>query len=327
MEGGNIRSVNRTNYYRYGQNEQKFVERTGVPYFYDDPEFKRFVSFRRKRNVQMCKNCGLFNHSIRQCKKPILSYGIICFKVFPDGIKYLLVQRKHSIQFISFTRGQYDLTIKGYPKLCSMFSMMTMEEKEKLRMMTFDELMVETSTNVAIKRFEDERRRARKQFEDLKKGVFLKGSEVTLDTLCFENDSIYDEPEWGVPKGRRNIYETDEECARREFKEETNYINDDYIILNSFRIITENILGTNGKPYRYKYFVARFRSNYEPSIDPLNNFQKVEVRDIRWISLNDAKNVHIPESRTDILKDLNRYLIKSKRYPIPRKLNPENPVV
>ena len=34
---------------------------------------------------------------------------------------------------------------------------------------------------------------------------------------------IYKTPEWGFPKGRRNLYEKDLNCALREFSEETGY--------------------------------------------------------------------------------------------------------
>ena len=36
-----------------------------------------------------------------------------------------------------------------------------------------------------------------------------------------DTTSIYVEPEWCFPKGRRNCFETDLECSEREFQEET----------------------------------------------------------------------------------------------------------
>ena len=34
-----------------------------------------------KKNQKYCNNCGKFGHYFRECKCPITSYGIICFKI------------------------------------------------------------------------------------------------------------------------------------------------------------------------------------------------------------------------------------------------------
>ena len=296
-------------------------------------DHKQFFSFKKnyKKGVSMCKNCGAFTHHIKQCSKPIMSYGLICFKnMGNDDYRYLLIQRKHSIQFISLIRGQYDFSVKGYSKLCRMFMMMTPEEKDKLMTMSFNELMRVTSTNVTIKRFEDERRFARDKYMRLKEGVTIKFTVpeiiknqsnsvteklITLESMIQENPSVYDETEWGFPKGRRNLFETDEEAARREFREETNYLDSDYIILKDLGTVLEDIMGTNGKPYSYNYFISRFRSNYEAEIDPLNRYQKVEINDIRWVSVTDLDKMHIPAQRIRIIRDIDRELRELNRYP------------
>ena len=48
-------------------------------------------------------------------------------------------------------------------------------------------------------------------------------------------------PEWGFPKGRRNLKERDRECAVREFSEETGLTAEDYIIQEKILHSVKNI--------------------------------------------------------------------------------------
>ena len=42
-----------------------------------------------------------------------------------------------------------------------------------------------------------------------------------FDIINKEVPIVYESPEWGFPKGRRNMHESDLDCAKREFEEET----------------------------------------------------------------------------------------------------------
>ena len=57
-----------------------------------------------------CTNCGKIGHNHKNCKNPIISYGIMLFKYEVDEFKLLLVQRKDSIAYIEFIRGKYSIT-------------------------------------------------------------------------------------------------------------------------------------------------------------------------------------------------------------------------
>ena len=60
-----------------------------------------------------CANCGNVGHTHKLCREPIISYGIICFRVMDDEkFEYLLIQRKHSIAYIDFIRGKYNIKKK-----------------------------------------------------------------------------------------------------------------------------------------------------------------------------------------------------------------------
>ena len=61
-----------------------------------------------KKNQKYCNNCGKFGHYFRECKCPITSYGIICFKTKPyplgekqkllsENISYISVRRRNTL--------------------------------------------------------------------------------------------------------------------------------------------------------------------------------------------------------------------------------------
>ena len=49
-----------------------------------------------KNNIY-CTNCGKIDHLYKNCKNPIISYGIMLFKYVNNTLYLLLVQRKDSI--------------------------------------------------------------------------------------------------------------------------------------------------------------------------------------------------------------------------------------
>jgi len=105
-----------------------------------------------------CINCGKIGHINKSCNEPIISYGIICFNIanmstfkieqflynkfinvedfnyqylnyiqkinkYKDDIKFLLIQRKHSLSYIEFIRGKYDeKDYDNVKKICSLMS-------------------------------------------------------------------------------------------------------------------------------------------------------------------------------------------------------------
>jgi len=83
-----------------------------------------------------CNNCSKQGHQSHQCKMPIVSNGFIVYKKTPEAIKYLLICRKDSLGYVDFIRGKYSLYNKNY--ILNMMTQMTVQEKNKLRTLTFD---------------------------------------------------------------------------------------------------------------------------------------------------------------------------------------------
>ena len=51
----------------------------------------------------LCNNCGVYGHLFYNCKKPITSFGVICFRKNEKGcFEYLMVQRKTVLDTLIF---------------------------------------------------------------------------------------------------------------------------------------------------------------------------------------------------------------------------------
>jgi 8-oxo-dGTP pyrophosphatase MutT (NUDIX family) len=108
------------------------------------------------------------------------------------------------------------------------------------------------------------------------------------------------EPEWGFPKGRRQLKENDSECACREFEEETGFIENDYLLLHNVKPLEESFIGSNKIRYKHSYFLAKSCSQKLPEINKQNKNQIAEIGAIGWFSFQDALRKIRPYQREKI---------------------------
>ena len=266
-----------------------------------------------------CRNCGTTGHLYRECPQPISSYGIICYRINKTNNKpeYVMIQRKDSLCFMEFIRGKYD--IKNIKYICQLIKDMTKKEKKYLLKKQFEELWNYVWYQVSIQRHTNEYNFAKIKFETLVKGFLLDGNFVNLEILVDTTESLYDEPEWGFPKGRRRLREDDITCAVREFTEETGISNEMITLKPSNTPFAEVFFGTNHVLYRHIYFIAKidstdFNSNII-EVDRENINQLREVRAIRWFSFEDTMN-HIRPYNTErkkIFKEINNIICKTEK--------------
>ena len=242
------------------------------------------------RNIaQYCTNCGKTNHLYRECTYPIISYGVIVFKLDSE-IKTLMVQRKDSLTFVEFMRGKND--IENEDRLINLLKNMSNYEKDKILKYDFDFLWNELwgehlvcKNNIKkntqnIKRFQKEYHISKKKFEYYRH---------KLNDIIEDVPKIYNDTEWGLAKGRRNCYENDIDCAKREFFEETDLCEDDIILLDC-NPIKERFLGSNGNRYEHVYYIALFNSDKEININ-INNYNQItEIKNIGWFNKKNALN-------------------------------------
>jgi 8-oxo-dGTP pyrophosphatase MutT (NUDIX family) len=248
-----------------------------------------------------CTNCNRNNHEYKDCKEPITSWGIILvnlsqinnkiidhdkinlkskiFTIYPqnykeledissymNNVRFLLVQRRHSIGFMDFIRGKYKLD--NIDQINSLFQYMNKNEINLIGTKTFEELWSEIWNNDEhrINNLKREFTFAKNQFEKLKNGD---DTELNLEFYVNNVAPLYKFNEWGMPKGRRDRNESTLECAIREFSEETGIDINKIKIINNIEPVEENLIGTNGIPYRHIYYIAEIYDDTLPEI--LNN--------------------------------------------------------
>jgi len=261
-----------------------------------------------------CVNCGEKGHVVKECVNPITSFGIVEFKVIncPDDeigdindslknilnynenskkqypyIKFLMIQRKDTMGYTDFVRGKYPDDIIKLKEVLSIFiKEMTEQEKNNLLTKTFDEIWDTLWVNHESKCFKNEYEAAYKKYNKL---------DIPKLIQEFGNLTSFEHTEFGYPKGRRNMRETNIGCAEREFYEETGYDKSCYDFIKNYPIIHEEFVGTNGIEYRHIYYLVKMKNGISPpQIDYKNKIQTGEVQNIGWLTYEECMKVIRP---------------------------------
>ena len=260
-----------------------------------------------------CTNCNKKGHVYKNCLEPIISNGIIgiyidnfdkesfdnlekyiSLNLYPSlrlkkninfeyqylknensNIKFLMIQRKNSLGYLEFIRGRYDET--NNQSINYIFEQMTQNEIQDILTKDFDFLWNDLwdVNNIKNKNHYKEYMTSRQKFYELK----LNKSDI-INNL--KPKYLYNE--WGFPKGRRELYESDIICAIREFEEETNIKENMYNLLESCSKIKENLVGTNGVNYLHNYFLAILNTDKINNIDSNNR----EIGNIKVMTYNEC---------------------------------------
>ena len=273
-----------------------------------------------------CQNCFKPNHMYRNCNAPVISIGIICYKMHYDENsnsifpKFLMVQRKDSLSYVEFIRGKFELNNKHY--ILKLFSNMIETERNKIRNNDFDFLWKQMwlkNDNERNRNFTKEFDHAKLKFDQLKTGYYMVSDDKKyfFDINYVLDNTIpeYDDTEWGFPKGRREINESDIHCALREFREETG-IHPNLISINYITKPLEEIFsGSNNVRYKHVYYVAKLHTNVNIHrlFDPANKLQCKEIKNCEFFSYKESQD-HIRNSnveRKELLKRLNSIILKN----------------
>ena len=223
-------------------------------------------------------------NKLKILKKNILNINL---NNFEKDIQYLMIRRKHSLNYIEFIRGKYDFNNIEY--LENIINLMSIEEKNKVLNNDFSTLWKELWND--SKKNSNEYRDSEYKFNLLKNGTLIKKNDInfktSLDYLIKNSFIHFEEPEWGFPKGRRNAKEKNIDCARREFEEETNLKNDNYVILN-MSPLEETYLSTNSSKYKHIYYIGQIKNNIKLIVDNDNIHMNTEIGDIGWYNIDEA---------------------------------------
>lgn len=292
-----------------------------------------------------CLNCGKKFHSISDCNQPTTSFGLINFKLTGEFEKYnnilknkyiikeynpdvnkinlywfnnknlekscnellerlkesvffLMISRKKSLGYIEFIRGRYDPNDINEVKHL-MEQMTDIEINNILTTEDFDVLWCDVWKKTARnKNYEKEFEMSQNKYNELKLNYLelMKGFRPK-----------YPIPEWGFPKGRRNIAEKDIQCAERECREETSLDNSEIAILDRVYPISEQFKGTNNVEYKHTYYLSIVETNRSLNILSTPE-QLIEVDTVGWFKYDRVMNLirpyHIEKKKLvdDILK-------------------------
>jgi 8-oxo-dGTP pyrophosphatase MutT (NUDIX family) len=290
--------------------------------------------YNKNKSIVYCANCGGRGHVYKSCNHPVISYGVICYKLFYDQEtnsvypKYLMVQRKDSLCYVEFIRGKYDLKNKDY--LLKLFCGMTEKERDNIKNSEFDSLWNDmwcrgsnAENEVNTKNFNKEFKDATEKFKLLKNGYHVLSVEtgdpqlVSIDKILEDTRSEYNETEWGFPKGRRNINEDDLSCAFREFKEETGIYPRNIKMCMDYKPLEEVFTGSNKIRYKHVYYIAKYvcpnSESSDSMFDPQNKVQGKEVKDVQWFNYQEAQSKirGCNVERKELFKRLNLTIMKT----------------
>lgn len=286
----------------------------------------------RKNQPTHCSNCNKLGHYFRECREPVTSYGIIAFRIVdnttavepvvlnnvcnsgfisaidPEKVEFLMIQRKDTLGYIEFMRGKYNINNSDY--IQSLFNQMTNSELERIEAIDFETLWNSLWDYQISRQYKQEYDNALEKYNLLKAGgvedMPVKKLAEYIETASRE----WTTPEWGFPKGRRSLRESEISCALREFGEETGLTETQCIIIKNLMPLEENFLGGNRIQYRHRYFLAYCRQNTQVKIDSSNKIMNREISDIKWVSYKDAMELIRPYNieKRQILSVVNELL-------------------
>jgi 8-oxo-dGTP pyrophosphatase MutT (NUDIX family) len=218
-----------------------------------------------------------------------------------NSIKSLIVRRNYTYNYIHLIKGLYELEIETIIKS---INLLTVDEYINLTTKTFDELWINVNGNNNL-------------YEKSKEKFNILINHI-LPQVENKINITYNNPEWGFPKGKKNNNETNIECARREFYEETGLKDDNYIILDRLYPLIENIKGTNDIYYKHVYYIALFNENYDTTNIKLTNLNEkfIEIGDIGIYSLQDSLDMirDYNYEKKNIINNLKLFLTYNARY-------------
>lgn len=218
-----------------------------------------------------CGNCGRSGHLFKDCKEPVTSVGVIGYNIVNKEIKLLCVRRRHSYSYVEIVRAKYDLNNTNY--LRDLIKNLTPDEQLTLMTNDFDNIWEELWTVKDTGPFVKDKELSKTNYEqNLSK----------IKKIIAEIEPKYANPEWGFPKGRRNLNENDFQCGVREFKEETGISDNDFEIVHELGLYEELYKANNNVNYKHIYFIAKINNDTKININKDDKYQIGEIGEIKW---------------------------------------------
>jgi ADP-ribose pyrophosphatase YjhB (NUDIX family) len=295
-----------------------------------------------------CLNCGKKYHITVVCPEPIISYGIINFKLIGEYEKYnSIFKNKYIIKEYNPNINKINLfwfNNKNMDKICD-------ELNEKIKdSMLF--LMISRKNSLGYIEFI----RGRYEINDLNTVKYLMEQMTELEIIkilmtesfdvlwcelwkktaknkvyekeynisCEKFNSLkslylneislfkpkYPTSEWGFPKGRRKLAERDMKCAIRECCEETSLDFSEINILDRIYPLSEQFKGTNNIDYKHTYYLSIVETNRNLSILTTPE-QHIEIDTVGWFKYDRVMNLIRPyhKEKKKLVDDIIKFVV------------------
>lgn len=246
-----------------------------------------------------------------------------------NEIEIILVKKRYTYYFFSFVMGHFSIRDTKYIRY--LFDNMSFAEKIDIISMQYSQMWYRIWLNNPEKYFNitDVYKMSKFSMSPIENRFsnaeiyklyfdgkvkfeknFLEDKGKRLRNLI--QNSSDSEVLWEIPKGgkKRGLqpngkYETDVDCAIREFSEETSIKSNKYKILYDINpIIISHV--DNDTIYKTIYYVAKLKNSddYAPHIDFRNFDQITEIEQIKWVSLAEVKFFNLSPVMHKRLTDL-----------------------
>jgi len=201
-------------------------------------------------------------------------------------------------------RGKYE--IRDTVCIQALIDQATLAERQQLMSRGFADLWRDLWNGPASRRYHAEYEQAKAKFDVLR-------SRGAIAAAIAASTTIWTEPEWGFPKGRRSSSESEIACALRETYEEAGVARKDLRVVDQMPIL-EEYTGSNGIQYRHRYWLAEAPATLAVRMDPMNADQAREISDVRWCSYDEAMTLirDYNKEKRDVLVEAVRRLGSAK---------------
>lgn len=276
----------------------------------EEEEEQKPIRLLRKKNIEGFKywNSIIFivwNIKMSLCRRrAITSYGVILFTTNKFGeLQYQLCQRRDTISYAEFLKDRI-------PENLIRMHISLMSQNERDRCIEYFNkndpcsLWRDLWINHNTRFFKNEMSKCCSSFI----------SKMNTYFNDFLKEGRLENP-WGFAKGRKNCYESEIDCALREFEEETTIPRKDIQIIN-YNPYEELYIGTDGKTYKTVYFLG-----YIPYIPEIKKKTTAEIRksyiseevsNIEWLNFKDCMS-KLDFTKQSLLRKVHKYLIFNKR--------------
>ena len=137
--------------------------------------------------------------------------------------------------------------------------------------------------------------------------IYLKDGGRNLRLLIANSTSI--SVIWEIPKGKKEYFESDLQCAVREFREETGIDKKYYQFIPSFKrtysFIEEHIT------YIYTYYIGMYNTKKKITLNMGRESQISESSDIKWMTLDEIKLIDTKMRLQTIITPIFAYIKKN----------------